>query len=102
MMGTTASGVGRKDDVELEILTIPEVACFLRVPKSTIYKLVRRGGLPGQKIGKHWRFMREHIQSLMGAPLVQQKAVEAQVFRQKGPSETRKGDSDGNQRMSEF
>ena len=76
MMATTASGVGREDDVELEILTVPEVARLLRVPKSTIYKLVRRGELPGQKIGKHWRFMREHIRSLMGASHVRQKAIE--------------------------
>lgn len=70
MMAAAAGDVGREDDVELEILTVSEVARLLRVPKSTIYKLVRAGRLPGQKIGKHWRFVREDIRALMGAPHV--------------------------------
>ena len=73
MMGTAASGACREDDVELEILTVPEVARLLRIPKSTIYTLVRRGELPGQKVGKHWRITREHIRSLMGATHVRPK-----------------------------
>lgn len=48
-----------------EILTVPEVARFLRVPKSTVYKLARLGELPASKIGKHWRFLRRDIQSWM-------------------------------------
>ncbi len=47
------------------ILTAPEVACFLRVPKSTVYKLARQGELPASKIGKHWRFLREDVQGWM-------------------------------------
>ena len=44
-----------------EILTVEEVARFLRVPKSTVYKLARVGELPASKIGKHWRFLRRDI-----------------------------------------
>lgn len=46
---------------EGEILTVMEVARFLRVPKSTVYKLARVGELPASKIGKHWRFLRRDI-----------------------------------------
>ena len=46
---------------EGEILTVSEVARFLRVPKSTVYKLARLGELPASKIGKHWRFLRRDI-----------------------------------------
>ena len=46
---------------EGEILTVTEVARFLRVPKSTVYKLARVGELPASKIGKHWRFIRRDI-----------------------------------------
>ncbi len=42
-------------------MTVMEVAQFLRVPKSTVYKLARIGDLPGSKIGKHWRFLRRDI-----------------------------------------
>ena len=41
-----------------EILTDMDVARFLRVPKSTVCKFARVGGLPASKIGKHWRFLR--------------------------------------------
>lgn len=50
---------------EREILTVMEVARFLRVPKSTVYKLARVGELPASKIGKHWRFLRRDIHEWM-------------------------------------
>ncbi|MCC7472603.1 helix-turn-helix domain-containing protein [Candidatus Nomurabacteria bacterium] len=50
---------------EGEILTVSEVARFLRVPKSTVYKLARLGELPASKIGKHWRFLRRDIHEWM-------------------------------------
>lgn len=56
-----------------EILTIVDVARFLRVPKSTVYKLARVGELPASKIGKHWRFLRRDIHEWMrsrSSPLV--------------------------------
>jgi excisionase family DNA binding protein len=48
-----------------EILTVMDVAKFLRVPKSTVYKLARVGELPASKIGKHWRFLRRDIHEWM-------------------------------------
>jgi excisionase family DNA binding protein len=48
-----------------EILTVLEVARFLRVPKSTVYKLARRGQLPAAKVGKHWRFPYRDLQNWM-------------------------------------
>lgn len=44
-----------------EVLTIDELATYLKVSKSTLYKLAQEGKLPGQKIGKHWRFLRSTI-----------------------------------------
>ena len=44
-----------------EVLTVAELAEYLRVPRSTLYRLVREGSVPCQKIGKHWRFHREAI-----------------------------------------
>ena len=58
----TASSADRQGALEGEILTVLEVARFLRVPKSTVYKLARLGELPASKIGKHWRFLRRDIQ----------------------------------------
>jgi excisionase family DNA binding protein len=53
-----SNGMPVSDD---EILTVTEVARFLRVPKSTVYKLARVGELPASKIGKHWRFLRRDL-----------------------------------------
>jgi len=39
-----------------EVMTIQELAVYLKIPKSTLYKLVREGRIPSQKIGRHWRF----------------------------------------------
>jgi excisionase family DNA binding protein len=44
-----------------EILTIDELAAYLKIPKSTLYKLVREGAVPCQKLGKHWRFHKDAI-----------------------------------------
>ena len=44
-----------------EILTIQELSDYLKVPVSTLYKLVREGSIPATKIGKHWRFQKDAI-----------------------------------------
>ncbi len=44
-----------------EILTIEEVANYLRVPLSSLYKLAQQGKIPASKVGRHWRFRRENI-----------------------------------------
>ena len=49
------------DNVTRDVLTIEELSVYLNVPKSTLYKLVREGKIPAQKIGRHWRFRKEAI-----------------------------------------
>jgi excisionase family DNA binding protein len=43
------------------VLTIDDLAEYLKISKSTLYKLAQEGALPGQKVGRHWRFHREAI-----------------------------------------
>ena len=38
------------------IMTIEEVAAYLKIPKSTVYILAQEGKIPCQKVGRHWRF----------------------------------------------
>lgn len=45
--------------MDSEFLTAEEVAEYLRLPLSTVYKLVQDKRLPGFKVGKHWRFRKE-------------------------------------------
>ena len=44
-----------------EILTLDEVAAYLKISKKTVYKLVRSGVLPAFKAGKHWRVPRADL-----------------------------------------
>ncbi len=44
-----------------EIMTIEDVAEFLRLPLSSAYKLAHAGKIPGQKVGRHWRFHRQTL-----------------------------------------
>ena len=44
-----------------KVLTVNELSDYLRVHRSTIYRLLRKGQLPGFKIGSDWRFNVEAI-----------------------------------------
>ena len=39
-----------------DVLTMEELSTYLKIPKSTLYKIVREGKVPSQKVGRHWRF----------------------------------------------
>jgi excisionase family DNA binding protein len=43
------------------IMTVRELADYLRVHPSTIYRLLRERKLPAFKVGSDWRFSREAI-----------------------------------------
>jgi excisionase family DNA binding protein len=45
----------------IAIMTIAELSSYLKISKSTLYKLAREGKIPGQKIGRHWRFRKEVV-----------------------------------------
>ena len=46
-----------------EILTLKEVAIYLKLAEKTAYRLAAEGKLPGFKVGGSWRFKREDIES---------------------------------------
>ena len=43
------------------VMTIDDLAEYLKLSKSTLYKLCQAGKIPGQKVGRHWRFRKETI-----------------------------------------
>lgn len=43
---------------DAEVLTIQDVADYLKLPVSTAYRLAERRELPGHKVGRQWRFHR--------------------------------------------
>lgn len=48
-------------DPESEILTLDEVAAYLRAGKRTVYRLAAEGKLPAFKLGGTWRFRRSDL-----------------------------------------
>ena len=44
-----------------QILTLKEVATYLKIAENTAYKLAAEGKLPGFKVGGSWRFKTEDI-----------------------------------------
>jgi len=46
-----------------DILTLDEVAAYLKAGKRTIYRLAANGEIPAFKLGGTWRFSRSDIDS---------------------------------------
>ncbi len=47
--------------VSAKVMTVNELSDYLRVHRSTIYRLLKKGQIPGFKIGSDWRFNVEAI-----------------------------------------
>jgi excisionase family DNA binding protein len=45
-----------------KILTLKEVAEYLKLAEKTAYRLAAEGKLPGFKVGGSWRFKRDDIE----------------------------------------
>src|SRR5215813_2309314 len=52
-----------QDDV---LLTFKEAMSYLRVSRSTLYRLMWSGQLTGHKVGSTWRFYREDLRACVG------------------------------------
>ncbi|MBB6188208.1 excisionase family DNA binding protein [Rhodanobacter sp. MP7CTX1] len=56
-----------------EILTLDEVAVFLKAGKRTVYRLAQNGEIPAFKLGGTWRFRRSELDSWIDAKSNQRK-----------------------------
>ena len=74
-MGTAKSE--RHAKVPHDLMTVREVAKYLRVKPSTIYEWAKDGKIPAAKVGRLWRFHREEIDAWVrsggGNPKEQQR-----------------------------
>jgi excisionase family DNA binding protein len=48
-----------------KLITAKELAQFLKLSESTIYKLAGHGEIPGLKIGDSWRFDQQDIERMI-------------------------------------
>ena len=48
-----------------ELMTLQEVAQYLRLSIQTLYKMVEQGRIPALKAGAQWRFRRDEVDEWM-------------------------------------
>jgi len=44
-----------------KLLTLPELADYLQVSKSKLYRMTKKGKIPASRIGGSWRFKKSRI-----------------------------------------
>jgi excisionase family DNA binding protein len=48
-----------------EIITPSQVAALLKIHVRTVYRLAEAGVIPGNRIGRNWRFSKENVLELV-------------------------------------
>jgi excisionase family DNA binding protein len=54
-----------KTDMGPRLLTVRELAGYLRIHQGTVYRLLREQKLPAFRVGADWRFNRQEIERWM-------------------------------------
>jgi len=44
-----------------EVMTISDVAHYLRISEAKVYELARTGAIPALRLGKAWRFQKDQL-----------------------------------------
>jgi len=54
------------DNEQPTMMTVREVADYLRMHEMTIYRMARQGEIPAYKVGNRWRFNKNRLQEWLG------------------------------------
>ncbi len=82
--------------IELDLMTVEEVAQYLRLKPQTIYKWAQEKKIPAVKLGKEWRFRKRILDEWLDSQIIQNRS-EAAGKTQKFES----GNSGGDESSSE-
>jgi len=52
------------------IMTVPQVAAYLKMSKAAVYRMVAQGQIPHIRIGKSRRIRRDHLEAWLKAQTV--------------------------------
>lgn len=63
-----------------QILTLKEVATYLKLAEKTAYKLAAEGKLPGFKVGGSWRFKTKDIDQWIEAKKNKEASIWVFIF----------------------
>jgi excisionase family DNA binding protein len=66
MSNVSREGLNRRNTrFENELLTVAEVADYLRVSRVTIWRWCQQGIIPASQIGRNWRIRRDDLLQLL-------------------------------------
>jgi excisionase family DNA binding protein len=54
------------DKEQPTMMTVREVAAYLRMHEMTIYRMARQGQIPAYKVGNRWRFNKDRLLKWLG------------------------------------
>ncbi len=57
----------RTPDIQDQILTVEEVAAYLRLSTATIYRMALASEMPAKRVGRSWRFSQTLIDEWLRA-----------------------------------
>ena len=50
-----------------DLMTLDEVAAYLRLSRDTVYRMAQTGNLPASKVGVQWRFRKADVDQWLEA-----------------------------------
>jgi excisionase family DNA binding protein len=62
-----------RTNASVSIMTVHEVAVYLRLSEATIYHMAREGRIPVLHMGRTWRFKKETIEEWLDSQIEQVK-----------------------------
>ena len=65
-----------------ELMTVEEIAVYLRLTKRTIYRLLKKGTVPAVKVGNKWRFDKSVIDSWLKPEFQKKKVRKKRMYRE--------------------
>jgi len=77
--GLRVYGIG-KGQVSERLLTTKEVAAYLRVSRSTVWRWCQEQRLPAFKIGREWRISQARLDRLIGEQTTELENDRQQVW----------------------
>lgn len=59
------------NQADSDILTLDEVAAYLKAGKKTVYRLAQQGEIPAFKLGGTWRFRQTELDRWIAAQIAE-------------------------------
>ncbi len=81
--------MSEQDSTNHEILTLEEVAHYLRLKPQTIYKWAQERRIPAVKLGKEWRFRKSILDRWMDEQILSDDSGFSHLREPEKPGENR-------------